>query len=147
MSHRFSVDIQWKEGLRGESTPRGVPATVAFSVPPAFGGPGGEWTPEHFYAAGIATCIMATFLSIARNSKLALTAYTAAATATMEETPQGLRMSRVEIEPRIVVASEADRDRALRLIQKAEAMCPISHSTTAKVTVTAAVEIAQAPAR
>ena len=65
MPHRFTVTLQWQGGLAGNATPRGVPNAVSFSVPPEFGGPGGTWTPEHFFAAGVNTCIMATFLTIA----------------------------------------------------------------------------------
>ena len=141
MSHRFTVEVEWQKGLEGKAAPRGVSAEVAFAVPAEFGGPGGEWTPEHFFAAGINTCIMATFLGIAQGSKLPLASYSSEATATLEKTPAGLRMTEVEIRPRITVKNEADRDRALRLIEKAETLCPISHSVTAKVTLSPTVEV------
>ena len=73
MSHRFTVEIEWQQGLQGKAAARGVPHAVPFAVPAEFGGPGGQWTPEHFLAAGVNTCIMATFLSIAQASKLGST--------------------------------------------------------------------------
>ena len=133
MTHNFTVDIEQTEGLRGKTQPRGVEQGLNFSVPPAFGGPGGEWTPEHFFAAGINTCIMATFLSIAQNSKFDVRGYRASATARMESTPEGLRMTQVELKPEVTVGTEEDKERALRMLEKAESMCPISNSTTAKI--------------
>ena len=40
------------------------------------------------------------------------------------------------------VNTEADKDRALRMVEKAEKMCPISNSTTATVTLSASVDLA-----
>lgn len=133
MTHNFTVDVERTEGLQGKAQPRGVAGELNFSVPPAFGGPGGEWTPEHFFAAGINSCIMATFLSIAQNSKFDVRGYRSSATARMENTPDGLRMTLVELKPEVTVGTEDDRDRALRMLEKAESMCPISNSTTAKI--------------
>jgi organic hydroperoxide reductase OsmC/OhrA len=142
MSHVFEVQVSWREGLRGEAAATGVDQKVPFSVPAEFGGPGGEWTPEHFFTAGINCCVMATFLSISQLSKLAIVSYEAKATARMEKTEGGLLMTRVELRPRIGVASDKDRERALRMIEKAEKMCPISNSVKAVVSLEATVEVA-----
>lgn len=141
MSHSFEVGVRWNEGLRGEAAPQGVAHVVAFSVPKEFGGPGGEWTPEHFFASSIGTCVLATFLSIAQMSKLAISGYESKVSCTMEKTPEGLRITSVSLAPRIFVAAEKDIERAQRLIEKAESMCPISNSVKPKVTMQATVEM------
>ena len=143
MSHTFEVNARWREGLRGEATASGATHSVPFAVPKEFGGPGGEWTPEHLFASGVNTCILATFLSIAQMSKLAITSYESKATCVMEKGPDGLRIASVTVEPRIVVPLEKDRERAQRMIEKAEKMCPISNSVKAAVTLRATVEAAE----
>lgn len=137
--HTFEVVTRWKEGLRGEAAAQGVAQPVPFSVPKEFGGPGGEWTPEHFFASAIGTCVMATFLSIAQMSKLAIVGYESKASCSMEKGPEGLRITSVNLSPRIIVASEKDVERAQRMIEKAEKMCPISNSVKSAVTVQATV--------
>ena len=141
MSHSFEINVHFKEGLRGEVTPEGVPYVVPFSVPREFGGPGGEWTPEHFFAASLGTCVMATFLSIAQASKLPIAGYESRVTCTMDKVDGGLRMTAVALAPRILVKEEKDRERAQRMIEKAEKMCPISNSVKAAVTLQASVEV------
>ena len=141
MPHPFEVHVRWKDGFRGEATPEGVSHGVPFSVPKEFGGPGGEWTPEHFLASAVGTCIMATFLSIAQMSKLAIAAYESRASCAMEKAEGGYRITSVTVAPRIKVSSEKDRERAQRMIEKAEKMCPISNSLKPPVTVSAAVEV------
>ncbi len=135
----FEVAVRWKEGLRGEATPQGVASPVPFSVPKEFGGPGGEWTPEHFFASAVGTCVMATFLSIAQMSKLAIAGYESSVSCTMEKGPEGLRITSVSLSPRITVTTEKDVERAQRMIEKAEKMCPISNSVKPTVTLHATV--------
>ena len=142
MPHTFEVHVHWKDGLRGEITPQGVAHTVPFSVPKEFGGPGGEWTPEHFFAAGVGTCIMATFLSIAQMSKLPIAAYDSRASCALEKGEGGFRINSVSLSVRIAVQAEKDRERAQRMIEKAEQMCPISNSVKAAVAMQATVEVA-----
>ncbi len=142
MSHTFEVQVRWKEGLRGEITAQGTRDTVPFSVPEDFGGPGGEWTPEHFFAAGVGTCVMATFLSIAQASKLPIAAYDSRASCALEKGEGGFRITSVNLSVSIKVEAEKDRERAQRMIEKAEKMCPISNSLKAAVAMQAAVEVA-----
>lgn len=133
MTHTFDVEIRWKEGLKAEAQPGGVPVAVPWSVPKDFGGPGGEWTPEHFLATSVASCIAATFLSIAKASKLEVLAYTSAASCTMDKTPEGLRITSVTVSPSIRVKDDKDVERARGMAQKAERLCPISNSLKAQV--------------
>jgi peroxiredoxin-like protein len=133
MSHTFTIQLRGVQGLQGAITPDAVPVSVPFAVPKEFGGPGGQWTPEHFLAAAVSSCITATFLSIAQQSKFAFAAYEATASATMAKTAEGFRVTRVEVSPRITVRSEADREKADRMIRKAESFCPISRSLNVEV--------------
>jgi organic hydroperoxide reductase OsmC/OhrA len=141
MSHVFEVEARWKEGFRGEATPDGVPFPVPFAVPKEFGGPGGEWTPEHFLASAVNTCVMATFLSIAKASKLEIAGYVSRATCTMDKGEGGFRITGIALTPVISVASEKDRERAARMIEKAEKICPISASMKPPVTLQASIEV------
>src|SRR5262245_46294946 len=75
MAHAFDVNVRWKEGFHGEAHPGGVAGALAWSVPREFGGPGGAWTPEHFLAAAVGSCVQATFLTMAQMSKLQVSGY------------------------------------------------------------------------
>ena len=141
MAHTFQVEARWQEGLRGEIQASGASVTVPFAVPKEFGGPGGEWTPEHFFSSAVASCVMATFLSMAQMSKLVIASYQSRGTCTMEKAEGGgFKITGVTLEPRITVPAEKDRERAQRLIEKAEKMCPVSNSIKCPVAVKATVE-------
>ena len=139
--HSFQVTARRKEGFRGEVEPSGVAHAVPFAVPKEFGGPGGEWTPEHFLAARVSSCVMSTFLSIAQASKLEVKSYGSTAVCSMEKGDAGYRITGVALEVRIEVGAEKDRERAQRMLEKAEKLCPISNAIKTGVTFRGAVEV------
>lgn len=139
MAHTFEVRIVLTQGLGGKATPVGAAPTVPFSVPKEFGGPGGEWTPEHFLASSVSSCVMATFLTLAGMSRLTIADYKSDASCTMEKTPEGFRITGVNLTVTILVATEKDVERAQRMIEKAEKMCPISNSLKCPVALQATV--------
>lgn len=127
MGHTFEVNTQWKTGtFSGTIEPQAVSPAIGFGVPKEFGGPGGEWTPEHFLAAAVSTCVQATFLMVARASKAEISGYEARCECTMAQKQTGFEVTSVTLAPRITVADDANRERAERAIEKAEQLCPIS---------------------
>jgi organic hydroperoxide reductase OsmC/OhrA len=140
--HSFQVTAHWKEGFRGEMVPSGISRPVPFAVPKEFGGPGGEWTPEHFFAASAGACVMATFLSIAQASKLEVKGYSSEAGCSMEKGDAGYRITAVTLDVKVTVGAEKDRDRAQRMLEKAEKICPISNAMKPGVTFRGTVEVA-----
>jgi peroxiredoxin-like protein len=142
MAHTFETQVRWTEELRGEIEAAGTPGPVPFAVPKEFGGPGDAWSPEHLLGSAVASCVLATFLSIARASKLEVSGYESTARTTMDKVEGALRITAVALDVRVTVAAEKDRDRAARMLEKAEKMCPISNSLKTGVTVKSAVEVA-----
>ena len=76
---------------------------------------------------------MTTFLSIAENSKLEFIAYKGDSKAKLEKVDGKFMISEIELMPIITVSSEKDKERALRIIEKAEHHCLISNSIKSKV--------------
>ena len=142
MAHTFDVGVRWKEELRGEIEATSVPGPIPFAVPKEFGGPGDAWSPEHLLSSAVASCVLATFLSIAKASKLEIRGYDSTASTTMDKVEGAFRITAVALDVRVTVASEKDRDRAARMLEKAEKMCPISNSLKTGVTVKTSVEVA-----
>ena len=127
MSHTFEVNARWQSGSYGGTIePQGASPAIGFGIPKEFGGPGGEWTPEHFLAAAVCTCVQATFLMVAQASKAEIKSYETRCDCTMEKKPNGFEVTGVTLAPRITVADDANRERAQRAIEKAEQLCPIS---------------------
>lgn len=105
-----------------------------FGTPPEFKGSGGTWTPEHFFNAAIATCFMTTFEAIAEFSKFTFGNLVVEVEGTLEKVEKGYRFTRVRIRPTLTLNSEEQRERGLRMLEKAERACLISRSVSSEIT-------------
>lgn len=142
----YPVSIRWERDRLGlGSSVDGLP-DLPVAAPPAFGGPGGIWSPEHLFVLSAASCWMTTFIAVAQASKLDYRAVECGATGTLEKgEDRRFRVSRILLRPRVVIPSEDARERALRVIEKSEWACLISNSMRSAVTVEATIDVA-APA-
>jgi len=130
--HFYNTNVEWKTGRQGELSLEGFP-TITVATPPEFPqGVPNTWSPEHLFVASANICLMTTFLAIAENSKLKFSSYSAGSTGKMERVEGKYVISEIELKPRIVIQEEKDREKALRIIEKAEKGCLISRSMNAK---------------
>jgi peroxiredoxin-like protein len=132
MSTYVAVAVR-TEARNGEVA--GVPEipSVTFSAPPEFKGKALTWTPEHFFTAALATCFITTFDAIAEFSKFGFEGLKVSAEGLLEKAEGGYRFTEVHVRPQLTIHGEADRERALRLLEKAERACLISRSVSAKI--------------
>jgi peroxiredoxin-like protein len=145
-TYRFSV--RWQDGKLGlAGSPDGLP-DIEIASPPQFGGPGGRWTPEHFFVGAATSCWLTTFLAIADLSRLEIAAVEAAAEAVLERgDDRRFSITRIVLRPRVTVRREGDRDRAARLIRKAEDSCLVARSMRAAVVLEPEVAVDDAGAK
>jgi peroxiredoxin-like protein len=112
-----------------------------FSAPPEFLGEPGRWTPEHFLVAAVASCFFSTFSSIAEKSGLEFASFKLDAEGLLDEEDGIWRFTEIKLRPIVSVLKEKDRDRATRLLEKAEKSCLIARSLQCKVALFPAVQI------
>ncbi|MGE0640557.1 MAG: OsmC family protein [Thermoanaerobaculia bacterium] len=141
----YPLTLDWTEGKQGVlHAPGGLP-DLEVASPPEFDGPGGRWTPEHLFVAAAAACWMTTFRSMVTLSRVETAAITVAAEGFLEKGDDRLySIPRLVLQPHVVLRREEDRERAARLIRKAEEVCLVARSMRA--TVELEFEISVAPA-
>lgn len=120
-----------------------VPRPISFSAPPEFLGEPGVWTPEHFFVASVVACYVSTFSGMSDLSKLGFVSFEVDADGVLEKTPEGWRFSEVKLRPALKIAREQDRERANRLLEKAERSCLVARSISARVTMEPAISVAE----
>ena len=138
-SHYYNVDITWENTRKGMicspelNRKNGVCIEVA--TPPEFPkGIEGIWSPEHLLVASVSGCLMTTFLSIAENSTLEFESFTCQANGKLETIEGKLMMSEILLRPTVVIHNEDFRNKAIRILKKAEDTCLIAHSIKSKIT-------------
>lgn len=140
-SYSYRAHANWTMHKRGILDAEEVPRTINFAAPPEFGGEPGLWTPEHLLLGAVATCYVATFRAIAEASKLVCDHMEVSAEGTIEKQEGGFRFTKIVLKPALRIDNAEDRERAERLIVKAERACLISRSLSCEMIVKAQIEI------
>ncbi|HOB24939.1 MAG TPA: OsmC family peroxiredoxin, partial [Kaistella sp.] len=58
-AHFYNVEINWKEGRKGEMSSPELSEKMEVATPPQF--PNGDeniWSPEHLFTSAVASCLM-----------------------------------------------------------------------------------------
>lgn len=134
-AHDYQIDVTstgFKTGTFGPGAD-GLPELEVAS-PPQFGGPDGTWSPEHLFVAALSSCLMTTFRAIAMASNIEILEYSDSATGHLiRDDTRMYGFDKVTLRPRVIVADEAQIERTLRILHKAEAACLISRSVSSEV--------------
>lgn len=139
--HHYRVTANAAADANVEVTSPGL-ASIESAPPAEFGGPGDLWSPETLLAAAVANCFVLSFRAIARASKLEWTAVSCDVEAVLDREDRVTKFT--EIHERVVldVPAGTDPEKARRLLEKAEHVCLVTNSMTAKTTLEAEVRVA-----
>jgi organic hydroperoxide reductase OsmC/OhrA len=107
--------------------------TVAGSSMPEVGGDPERVDPEGMFVASLAACHMLWFLDFARRERLRVAAYADDAVGELD----GVRITRVELRPRVEFESEVEPERLAALHERAHERCFLANSVTCPVEVVA----------
>ena len=106
---------------------------VIESAPPKeFDGPGNQWSPETLLTAAVADCFALSFRAIATASKFAWTSLSVKTEGTLDRVDGTARFTRFTTHATLHVPADADRERARKLLEKAEAICIVSNSLSSE---------------
>jgi peroxiredoxin-like protein len=117
-------------------------ADLTVAAPAEWGGPGDSWTPEHLLIAAVESCFLLTLRAVARASKVEFTSLKVFVTGTVDRKDGITRFTDVVLRPVMTIPPGTDRERALRVMEKAEKSCLITASLSTPVRLEAEVIIA-----
>ena len=140
--HSYHLNLSWQEGRVGQISSPELPEKITVATPPEFEkGVAGIWSPEHLFTASVQSCFMTTFLAVAEYSKLDFNEFSCRAEGILEKVDGKYLMTEVILYPRLVIAAEDKKEKALRVLEKSEAACLISNSIKTKVSLKADVVV------
>ena len=133
-THFYDVNIQWESDRKGMLSSSVLNNDLEVATPPEFPkGMAGIWSPEHLLVAAVNSCLMTTFLSIAESSGLEFLKFNSKANGKLEIIDGKYIISEITLEPEIIISDESKKERAERILQKAESACLISNSIKSKI--------------
>jgi peroxiredoxin-like protein len=127
-THQYRVVAWWASGRTGTAKSDSAPNAIHFTAPPQFGGVEGRWTPEDLLLSAVASCYTTTFRALAERSRFEYADLDVEVQGTVHRSDSGYHFSEILMRPNLTIPSEECRERALVLLQKAEALCLVSHA-------------------
>ncbi|HZI98568.1 MAG TPA: OsmC family protein [Actinomycetales bacterium] len=143
-THTYRSTLTWQgsTGVGYDDYPRthrvAVPpadAELVLSSDTAFRGDAHLANPEQLLLASASSCQLLTFLAMAARARIDVVDYADDAEAVMPEDSTPMRITKVTLRPRVVVAAGADLDRVRRLVARAHDACYIANTLTAEMVV------------
>jgi organic hydroperoxide reductase OsmC/OhrA len=111
---------------------------------PAFLGAPALTNPEQLLLAAASSCQLLSFLAMAARSRIDVLSYDDEADAVMPEDVRPVRITRITLRPRIVVADGVDLDKARKLVGRAHHACYIANTVNAEIVIEPVIEHAGA---
>lgn len=114
------------------------PATVSLrlSSDPAFRGDPALLNPEQLLVLAASSCQLLSFLAVAARAKIDVVAYEDDAEGVMPDGERPMRLTRIQLRPRISIAGEVSRERIEHLVDVAHRECFIANSLSTEIVVT-----------
>lgn len=138
LPHHYRVSAS--ANSEGEVTLTADKLEAIQSAPPIeYGGPGDLWSPETLLAAAVADCFILTFRAIATASKQSWLSLSCQVEGTLERIEGVTKFTEFRIQASLNVSAEIPEDRALQILEKAEANCLITNSLSCKTQLNAVV--------
>jgi peroxiredoxin-like protein len=132
LPHRYEVELSGTPTGYATACAAGMPDLR--SAPPAdFGGPGDAWSPEHLFMAAIETCLLFTLRAVARASNLQFSSLAVSGAGTVDRQAGVTRFTEVVLRAKLVVPEGTDKERAHRILEKAEKSCLVSASISTPI--------------
>jgi peroxiredoxin-like protein len=138
LPHHYNVAASAAHNGQVVLESKGLPP-IENASPAEFGGPGDLWSPETMLAGAIAGCFILTFRATARASAFRWLSLTCAVEGRLDRDDGTLRFTDFLLRPTLKVPAGSDRDRAIRLLEKAERSCLIANSLLSAVRLEPAV--------
>jgi len=132
--HSYNVNLSWKEGRIGTLRSPELNEEIEVATPPDFdGGVEGIWSPEHLFLSSVSSCFMTTFVAIAEYSKLSFEDLQVKATAELGKVDGKFEVTKIRLNPELMISDEKFADKARRIMEKAEQACLITRSIKTEI--------------
>jgi organic hydroperoxide reductase OsmC/OhrA len=140
----YQARTTWRSARQGVLSTSLRPDIVVGS-PPEWGGTLDNWAPEELLIGAVNSCIMLTFLTLAKARGVDLVGYDSDADGSLEKVSGVYQMTKITVRSRVVIASEEQRAAAHRAMDHVEAHCFMSQSVKAVVTLIPEITVAASP--
>ena len=133
-THDYLVHLEWNHGRIGQLSSPELETFIECATPPDFPhGVPGIWSPEHLFTAAVSSCLMTTFLAVAEHSNLKFEKFSCKASGLLAKVDGKWMMTEIHLYPELILSPEEKEERGLKVLEKSEKACLISHSIKSEI--------------
>jgi len=125
--HLYTVSASAMPEGEAPVSSAGLP-TLNTAPPAEFGGPGDRWSPETLFCAAVGDCFLLSFRAVARASKFDWSELQCQVDGVLDRVDGVTRFTQMRLKATLRVPSGSNREKAVKLMEKAEHVCLISNS-------------------
>jgi organic hydroperoxide reductase OsmC/OhrA len=129
----FEIQLNWLIGTRGILSANDAKGTIHVATPPAFGGEGKPWTPEHLFLSSISSSFMTTYLAFARKNQLNISHFECNIIGQIELLEGRYKFTNINLYPKVYISTEDLREKATLVMEKTHKYCLVSNSVNADI--------------
>jgi organic hydroperoxide reductase OsmC/OhrA len=129
----FEVKLHWIAGKKGLLSAHDAEGTLHVATPPAFGGEGKPWTPEHYFLCAVSGCFMTTFLAFAQKAGLSITGFECPVIGQIHLRDGRYVFTTIDLYPVVTLADESLREKATLVLEKTHKYCLVTNSISTPV--------------
>ena len=132
LPHHYNVQAHSTPDTQVITSSQGIPELVT-AGPAEFGGPGDQWSPETLMISAVASCFLLSFKAVAGASDFSWKHIQCESTGKFEKVGRIMKFTEITTKVRLLISDQAAKDKALKLLNKAEAICLVTNSLTAEL--------------
>ena len=139
LPHTYSATATSTASSVVSATIEGQPE-LSIAPPAGFGGPGDIHSPEDLQVAAVASCFILSFKAIATASRLEWDGISVSVDGTLEQVERAVQFTAFSTRVTLNLAADSNREKAEKLLEKAEQTCFITNSLKAGNTLEISLE-------
>lgn len=132
LPHHYRVSAAADNGPTVATSANHLP-TMTVAAPAEFDGPGDQWSPETLLCAAVANCFVLSFKAIAQASRFDWQSLHCEVTGTLDKVERSMQFTRFDQQVKLTIGDASQRDKAIKLLEKAEQHCLVSNSLKAEI--------------
>jgi peroxiredoxin-like protein len=129
----FEVQLNWVEKTNGILTANDVDGLIHVGTPPEFGGEEKTWSPEHLLLSAVSSCFMTTYLTFAKKLQFEISHFECNTIGQIEIVDSKYKFTNINIYPKIFIANEELREKAIIALDKTHKYCLVTNSLNSNV--------------
>ena len=132
LPHLYSVNTTSTADSLLTTASHGIPDMLV-AAPAEFDGPGDQWSPETLLLSAAANCLVLSFKAVAKASKLSWKNIQCESIGKLDRVERVTSFTEITTKVKLTITDASEKERAIKLLEKAESVCLISNSLNSKL--------------